>query len=157
MLHNCIRYFRSDLLIWFKRSLVGKVNSTVSLTNRGYLTLWNLQISTHYNKIKMHNNNNRSLEDKSIVLGIMHSNIETKRGLSLIKTTLQDALKWERNKFEALSCIELVLELHPENRTKGEKTLMRTCVGLKPFYFSFSILLVKNIKSSYHKKVFLTK
>lgn len=35
---------------------------------------------------------------------------------SLIKSPLQDALKWEGDKLEALPCVELVLELHPERR-----------------------------------------
>lgn len=56
----------------------------------------------------------------------MHSNIKMRKGLSLIKTALQDALEREGNKLEALPCIELVLELHPENTDKKLKALMRT-------------------------------
>lgn len=49
-----------------------------------------------------------------------------RKGLSLIKMALQDALKREGNKLETLPCIELVLKLHPENTDKKGKALMRT-------------------------------
>lgn len=49
-----------------------------------------------------------------------------RKGLLFIKTALQDALEREGNKLEALPCIELVLELHPENTDKKGKDLLRT-------------------------------
>lgn len=40
-------------------------------------------------------------------------------GRSLVKSSLQDALKGEGDKFEALAQVELGLKLHPEKREAG--------------------------------------
>lgn len=83
-----------------------------------------------------------------------------RKGLSLIKTALQDALEREGNKLKALPCIELVLELHPENtRQKGKdsdedyaglKTTLHFCV----IVFAFFVFLnnrITNKKVNDHK------
>lgn len=75
------------------------------------------------------------------VLGLMHTDKQIHRGKravlfhrgdtdgwSLIKSSLQDALKWEGDKFEALAWVELILELHPE---KGEQEAISETWGLR--------------------------
>lgn len=67
---------------------------------------------------------------------------------SVIEAPLQDALKWEGDEFEALTCVELVLEFHPKGKTPGGKKDLFSILKVKSSLINIKLRL--NAQKSTH-------